>query len=195
MDQAADTDSWLKKVVDQSEGYESEAVARFANRLVMQARAELPQYLRSRIDPEDVIQSVFHSFFKKHKQNQFEFSAASDVWKLLSAMTYRKVANKIRFHHRSRRDVGREREIDAKALAAASDQAASGSAITIMIELLQGILERLSPLHQQILLMRMNDHTIEEISAQVHVSSRTVNRALLRVRTICNQLKIDSPSG
>ena len=56
------------------------------------------------------------------------------------------------------------------------------------MELLQSIVKQIPPQHQEILLLRMNDYTIEEIADELQISSRTVDRALKRVRTVCAQL-------
>ena len=183
--------AWNSSALDQigdlqSDMFESETVSRFANQLISQAKSNLPKYLRSRIDPEDVVQSVFQSFFLRHREKPFDFSTANDVWRLLSAMTYKKVCNKIRFHNRHLRDVRREGG-DAEFIAVNENQA-TGSAITIMFELFQAILIRIPPKHQEILALRMDEHTIEEIAELVQVSTRTVDRALSNIRRVCEDL-------
>ena len=188
MTETPDYETWLRRAVDQHDSFESGAVAEFANRLLSQARRELPGYLSSRVDPEDIVQSVFRSFFQRHQSRPFEFETANDVWRLLSAMTYKKVCNKIRFHHRKLRDVNREGAAEVERVPSQNVSDASASAVTIMMELLQSIVKQIPPQHQEILLLRMNDYTIEEIAEELQISSRTVDRALQRVRTVCAQL-------
>jgi RNA polymerase sigma-70 factor (ECF subfamily) len=188
MTQPHDEAEWLQQVIEQQDSFESAAVAEFANRVLSQAKRELPRYLSSRVDPEDIVQSVFRSFFQRHRSSPFSFETANDVWRLLSAMTYKKVCNKIRHHHRKLRDVNREGTADVAHLPATNGNDASASAVTIMMELLQRIVQQIPPQHQEILMLRMNDCTIEEIAEQLQISSRTVDRALQRVRHICNDI-------
>ena len=178
---------WMRQVLQGDTDFESETVTRFANQLISQARTNLPNYLQSRFDAEDVVQSVFQSFFVRHRKKPFDFATANDVWRLLSAMTYRKVCNKIRFHNRHLRDARREGNAEAQHFAASENQA-TGSAITMMFELFQTILNRIPPKHQEILSLRMNEHTIEEIAEIVQVSTRTVDRALGNIRKICDEI-------
>src|SRR5262249_17397042 len=87
---------------------EREYVARYSERLLQIAGRELPSRLRGRLDPEDVVQSVYRSFFARLKAGEFRFEDSHDVWRLLTVMTYHKVQNAIKHHQRRRRDVRRE---------------------------------------------------------------------------------------
>ena len=48
-------------------------VDRYIDRLLPLARRHLSQRLASRIDPEDIVQSVFRTFFSRLKEGQFVF--------------------------------------------------------------------------------------------------------------------------
>ncbi len=99
---------WLDRVLSNEAGYECELVGQYTQRLMGLARKQLPQHVRQRFDPEDIVQSVFRSFFRRHQEGQFRFEDSHDVWRLLAAMTFRKAKNAIRFHHRDQRDASRE---------------------------------------------------------------------------------------
>jgi hypothetical protein len=47
---------------------------RFAHRLVALAGARLGENLRRKLDPEDVLQSVFRSCFSRHGGGEFSFT-------------------------------------------------------------------------------------------------------------------------
>ena len=73
--------------------------------LLGMAHAQLPERLRKRFDPEDVVQSVYRSFFRRLQEGEFTFDDSHDVWRLLATMTYCKARNLVKFHQRHRRDV------------------------------------------------------------------------------------------
>ena len=62
---------------------------RFARRLVGMARGRLDGRLRQKVDPEDVVQSVFRSFFDRSARGEFDFANWEAVWGLLVLLTVR----------------------------------------------------------------------------------------------------------
>lgn len=179
---------WLESVVQRHDGYESETVARFADRLLRLAQSRMPARLRRRVDPEDIIQSTFRSFFARHENGQFEFQEFPDVWKLLAAITFKKVQQSLRFHERQQRDVNRETLPDE----AGGAVTATASSVAVMIDLLETILERIPEQHREIIRLRMDNFSVEEIAEQVGVSTRTVSRAIALVRKIATELIQDN---
>ncbi len=179
---------WLESITQQREGYEIEAVQRFADRLIRLARSRMPARLQRRVDPEDVVQSAFRSFFERNSRGQFQFQEIPDVWKLLSAITFRKVQKSIRFHQQQQRDINKEEPTDGSPVG--SDDA-TASSLVVMMDLLDGILERIPEEHRRILQMRLEEHTIDEIAEQVGVSTRTVSRAIALVRKVATDLLED----
>src|SRR5262249_17325193 len=65
--------TWLARVLTEEPGFEAQLVARYSERLLVLARRQLPTCIRSRVDPEDVVQSVYRSFFQRLHQRQFAF--------------------------------------------------------------------------------------------------------------------------
>ena len=180
-------ENWFQDIVQLREGYDVEAVQRFSDRLLRLASSKLPEQLQRRVDPEDIVQSVFRSFFARHEAGKFQFEEVADIWRLLAAMTYHKVQHSIRHHGRQQRDVNREIPNDktAKPLA---DVAPTASSIVMMMELLDQILETLSPAHREMVRMRLEGYSIEEISEKAKVSTRTVLRTLKLVRKVAFEI-------
>ncbi len=63
---------------------------RFAQRLVGMARNRLDGRVRQKVDAEDVVQSVFRSFFDRSARGEFDFANWEGVWGLLVLLTVRK---------------------------------------------------------------------------------------------------------
>lgn len=184
---------WLDDIVELRDGYESEAVQRFAQRLIGLAKSRLPEQLRRRVDPEDIVQSVFRTFFARHNEGQFAFRETADVWRLLAAITYRKTQRTIRFHHQQRRGVQHETP-ETDGIAPTADVSPTASSLAMMMELLDKILAELPLHHQEILRLRLEEYSIHEIAEKVGVSSRTVNRALTRVRQVATEITHEDDS-
>ncbi|MEZ6039739.1 MAG: sigma-70 family RNA polymerase sigma factor [Planctomycetaceae bacterium] len=185
---------WLENIIHRRDGYEATAVDEFADRLLRLARSRLPARIQQRVDPEDIVQSVFKSFFSRHEAGRFRFEQESDVWRLLAAITWKKVQRTIRHHHQQERDVQKEMFVaDVSQQKAGEDPTASS--LLLMMELLDQILAQLPEKHREILRLRMEDYSIDEIAEKVGVSSRTVDRALAVVRKLASECIEDDTSS
>src|SRR4051794_31226371 len=63
-----------------------EIFQRFAWRLVALARTRLDSRIRLKVDPEDVMQSVFKSFFLRQSEGQFDLENWDGLWSLLTLL-------------------------------------------------------------------------------------------------------------
>src|SRR6266404_4012065 len=93
----------------------SEVFRRFANRLIGLARSNIESKLRPKVDPEEVVQSVYRSFFRRHGTQQFEVGSWDDLWYLLTVITLHKCSTRIDYVRAARRDVRREVSLKAGA--------------------------------------------------------------------------------
>lgn len=165
----------------------AEIFRRFADRLVRLARSRISERLAARIEAEDVVQSVFRTFFAHAREAEFTFNAENDLWKLLVAMTLNKLRNKVDWHTAAKRDVGAEQPLetptDDRPNAFDLDgETPSPAAVVAFLDLLEHFLSRLRPQERRILELRMQDFTQDEIARQVGCTERTVRRVLERIR-------------
>ena len=82
--------------------------ARFTRRLIGLARAQLDVRLLHKIDPEDVVQSAYKSFFLRYGEESLASEGWDGLWGLLTTITLRKCADRVRYHRAERRDMARE---------------------------------------------------------------------------------------
>ncbi len=160
----------------------------FANRLVGLARRELDLDLRRKVDPEDVVQSVFGSFFRRHGAGEIDVQSWESLWSLLAVITVHKCGHKIRYYRAGKRDAGRERSAvrytdDSRTdwETVAKDPTPSHAAM--LKEELQKLMASLEAIERQMLTLHLRSDTVEEISKQVGRSERTVRRVLKRIRS------------
>ncbi len=170
---------WVDRVLAGTPGHERELVERYTDRLLQVARKQLPERLRGRIDPEDILQSVFRSFFGRLRQGEFAFEDSHDLWRLLIVMTYHKVQNTIKHHQRGRRDVRRENSgADAAAGAAFVERAPGPEDVVILCDCVDHLLHDLPAEYREIVTLRLQGEPIAEIAKKVAYSQRTVLRVL-----------------
>jgi len=81
---------------------------RFARRLIGLARGRLEARLRQKVDPEDVLQSVFKSFFLRCGEGQWQFGGWDDLGSLLARITLHKCHKWSDHFHAEARDLNRE---------------------------------------------------------------------------------------
>ena len=177
--------SWLSEVLSGEPGSQHQVVDRYTQRLLGLARRQLPQRLRQRVDPEDVVQSVYRSFFRRLNEGCFTLEDSHDLWRLLAAMTFHKARNAVKFHQRRCRDSRRE---DASG-AAAGDQAAAPAEpgdqdVTVLFDCLERLLVGLPDNYREIVLRRLEGDSIEQIAERVHRSRRTVLRVLSHLQSL-----------
>src|SRR5262249_45140923 len=85
-----------------------EVFQRFADRLINLARSRLDARIRQKVDPEEVIQSAFLSFFQRHAQAQFAPDSWDGLGALLPLIPLRKCGHKVEHSRAARRSVLRE---------------------------------------------------------------------------------------
>jgi RNA polymerase sigma-70 factor (ECF subfamily) len=81
---------------------------RYSRRLVALARQRFDRRLASRVDPEDVVQSAFKSFFIRHRNGAIRLDDWDELWGMLALITLRKCVDRVDYLRAGRRDVRRE---------------------------------------------------------------------------------------
>ena len=97
----------LKLVSDFKAGSEAaaqELFDRYCERLMRLAKRRIGQRMISRVDPEDVLQSAFRTFFNRVRNDEFSFREETDLFKLLVRLTVHKTLRQIAFHRAAKRN-------------------------------------------------------------------------------------------
>jgi RNA polymerase sigma-70 factor (ECF subfamily) len=158
---------------------------RYAGRLIGLARSRLDRVLRQKVDPEDILQSVFRSFFVRHAAGQFEVGNWDSFWALLTVITIRKCAGKAQHFRRGRRDVQQEAAAD---LAGGNENWQSLSReptpeeAAMLTDTVEAVMRRLDERDREILALSLQGKGIREISTEIGFAERTVRRSLDHIR-------------
>ncbi len=172
----------------------------YVDELIALVRQRLSPRLASRVDPEDILQSAYGSFFDGLGRGEFSVECADELWGLLATITLHKLCHKAAFHRAQKRAVQREHR-------PVQDDNASGLCPELIaqlpspaeaaeaVEVLEGIMDRLVPQDRTILELRLAGYSCEEIADLVHRSDRTVRRAMERVRDECRRQFVSDSAG
>jgi RNA polymerase sigma-70 factor (ECF subfamily) len=163
----------------------AELYHRYVQRLVGVAQRRLSNKLAARVDPEDIVQSVFRSFFGRAQQGKFTFKEADDIWKLLVQITIHKTLKQVDFHRRGKRDAGAEvgsSEQQRDLLLAHLSKEPTPDEATIFMDELEHFLQQQRPEDRKIIEMRLEGYDNVEIAAKLGISDRTIRRLMERMR-------------
>jgi RNA polymerase sigma-70 factor (ECF subfamily) len=159
---------------------------RFAGKMLELARRQLSKRLRRKVDPDDVLQSVFRSFFARYRQGRFDIENWENLWGILAIMTMRKCGRQIAYFQAERRDLRREVGLRTPVRPDEEQQFFSAdptpSEVLILIELVEKLMQGLTPADREILTLYLQGHSTAEISALVGRTMRAVRRTLERAR-------------
>jgi RNA polymerase sigma-70 factor (ECF subfamily) len=164
----------------------AEVFDRFAGRLAALAHSRLADRLRDKVDPEDVLQSVFRSFFTRYRAGQFRLENWESLWGLLTVIVLRKCGNQAAYFRAARRDVKREEPLaltpEARLGLAALAREPQPVEAAVLADTVEQLMRGLEERDRDVLALHLQGYTVAEIGAQVGVAQRTVKRALAHIR-------------
>jgi DNA-directed RNA polymerase specialized sigma24 family protein len=161
----------------------------YFGRLVRLAQTRLRGAARSGADEEDIVVSVFDSFFRRAELGQFpQLQDRDDLWKLLFVLTVRKAINHIHHEGRKSRGGGRIRSLedleglDARELMCIEP---SPELAAQMTEECHNLLDRLGdPTLRAVATWKMEGYTNREIADKLDCVEQTVERKLRSIRRL-----------
>jgi RNA polymerase sigma factor (sigma-70 family) len=159
---------------------------RYAVRLIALARSRLSKKLARRLDPEDLVQSAYRSFFAAARNDRYVLEHSGDLWRLLVAITLHKLEHQVRRHNTQKRSVDLERSLDETGgltwqapLLAREPSPEEAASLT---DELEQLLVRLTAQERKVVEMRLQGHDVSEIAAALDRHEGTVRRSLNRVK-------------
>ena len=154
--------------------------SQYATELCSLAESHIDKRLQPRVEAEDIVQSVFRTFFRRVKDGQFDFNHSGALWRLLVEITLRKVCKQVEYHQAAKRDVQSEASGDEwqSRLISGAPSPVEAAALT---DELDRLISELNAQESHILQMCLQGSPTPEIADQVGCSRWTVRRALDRI--------------
>ena len=183
-------DSFVNQLRQGDASVTKELFDQYVDRLVSMARKRISQRFAGRIDAEDIVQSVFRTFFHRAKQGQFEFNDPDDICKMLARITVHKTFRQIAHHQAGKRDASRDAGAgdDAQDLIVnLASREPSPDEATQLLDQMEHFLAQLKPEERQILELRMQGHTTLEIAKQLDITDRKIRRLMERIRGLAER--------
>lgn len=155
---------------------------RYAQRLLALARSKTSTALSRRVDSDEIVQSVFGSFFRGAQQGYYDVPVGEELWKLFLVIALNKIRAKGAFHLAAKRDVRKTTDGDAIDELAPASLNDDETALQVLKLTLAEALEQLPLAHREMIELRIEGHEIEEIAQRTGRSKRTVERILQEAR-------------
>lgn len=159
----------------------------YVARLVPLARRRISQRLASRVDPEDIVQSVFRTFFARLKDDKFEINDQDDLFRLLMRITVHKTLRQIAHHKAAKRDpsleLAQSDSAQEQLLQLLTTEPTPEATVTFLDQL-EHFMGQLQATDREILTLRLQGFSTEEIAQKLGSYDRKIRRVLERIRDV-----------
>jgi DNA-directed RNA polymerase specialized sigma24 family protein len=190
-----DTDS-LPNLIQRCRDGDREAFNRlfshYAGRLAKVAEAHLHRRLAGRESPEDVVQSVFRTFFRRSTEKNLHIRDSAHLWRLLVQMTVFKARVRWRHHTAESRDIHNEVPGDDIWLAYVASHDPGPAEAAALLDLMETLLRGLDPFHTQVLEMLFHGYSVADIAKQLGKTRQSIYRVRGWLEQRLEQAGIDS---
>lgn len=178
-------DTLLKQFRGGERDAATQLYARYATRLLDLAQRRTGQDLTQRVDPEDVVQSVFRTFFRRAAEGSYEVPDGDTLWKLLMVIALNKIRSLADFHRADKRDVRRT-----QGMLAADNELGQHDSLDLLRLTIEDLTQDLPEAHKQMIQLRIEGYAVSEIAEKVARSKRSTERVLQAFRThLMSELK------
>lgn len=179
--------SLLRRLRNGSEDAATELYLRYADRLFSLTRANTSTYLAPRVDAEDLVQSVFRTFFRRVSTGDYDVPEGEELWKLFLVMALNKIRSASDFHRAAKRNVCATAGGDALTRSAAAS-GGDETSLNLLRMVIDDVLGELTPPHREIIRMRIEGHDVASIAERQGRSKRAVERILQGFRESLSKL-------
>ena len=160
----------------------TELYLRYAKRLIGLAKKQSSSALASRVTPDDVVQSVFRTFFRRVADGAYDVPPGDELWQLLLVLALNKIRSLGKYHGAARRDVTSTLSIDCVEYALRDKPSTDQSSLRILEMTIEELVQDLPQQQQEMIRLRIEGHTVPAIAELTSRSQRSVERVLQRFR-------------
>lgn len=162
-----------------------EIFLRYAQQLLRVVVPRISSSLKQKVDPEDIVQSAFRSFFRADPVNAFQTDGWNDLWSILVTITLRKCRYQVRHFLTAKRNVNRE--LSGGSYGASQDWHVVASEPTPgeaaeMADLVQHFLSSLNDRNRFIAEAILRGMSPADIAKQLGLTERTIYRQIEQIK-------------
>jgi RNA polymerase sigma-70 factor (ECF subfamily) len=165
---------------------------RYAERLQRLAQRNTALDLTRRFDADDVVQSVFRTFFRRVQSGLYDLPAGDELWRLLLVISLNKIRTLAVYHRAQKRSVAATAGPDAALIGQLADSTADDLALSSLKMVIDEVLSDLPEVQRTIIVRRIEGCQVEEIATETGRSKRTIERVLQDFRQRLKGI-IDAP--
>ncbi len=170
--------SLLRRVRTGSQEAATQLYLRYAQRLRALSRAKCSPDLAPRVDSDDIVQSVFRTFFRRVQKGEYDVPDGEELWKLFLVIGLNKIQTAGAFHRAAKRDVRASLGGDVLDQTGDVVEESDATSMSILQMSIDEVLGELSPSHRSIIQLRIDGHEVAVIAEQLGRSKRSVERIL-----------------
>lgn len=170
--------SLLRRVRIGSQDAATQLYLRYAKRLHALSRSKCSPDLAVRFDSEDIVQSVFRTFFRRVQKGEYDVPDGEELWKLFLVIGLNKIQTAGTFHRAAKRDVRASVRGELLDQVMAEVEESDETSMTILQMSIEEVLGGLSPSHRDIVQLRIEGHEVAAIAERLGRSKRSVERIL-----------------
>jgi RNA polymerase sigma-70 factor, ECF subfamily len=183
----------LKRFQNRDFDAATQLYVRYAQRIRNLAQSQCSAALSRQIEPDDIVQSVFGSFFRRAAQGEYQVPDGSELWRLLLSIALNKIRAKGIYHSAHKRDVRRTKQMAAVEKwiepARQGDDAVPYAFLKMVIH---EAMDDLSSAEKTMIAMRIDGYEVAEIAEKTKTSKRSVERSLQEFRSRLALILADS---
>ena len=179
-------DEFLDRLNRGSPSAAAELDFRYRQRLCRLVQRALALNIRQREDPEDVVQTVLRTYFRRAARGEFQIVDSSDLWALLAKITRRKIINRAEYHYAAKRQLGNESSLPFDLGDSREPEPADAA---IAAELVESTLHGLEARAGEVFQLRLAACTEKEIAAELNCTRAEVRLHLKRIRERLSSLE------
>jgi len=162
---------------------------RYAKRLRALAQKQTAGTLSVRMDPDDVVQTVFRTFFRRAATGHYQIPGGEELWKLFLVIALNKIRDLGDYHGAAKRDIKRTVGLESSGQAGPTKIATEEDSLHVLNLTIEDLLDSMTPSQREIVMLRIRGHEVNEISTSCKRAKRTVERVLQEFRQqLCDQL-------
>jgi RNA polymerase sigma-70 factor, ECF subfamily len=188
MSESHSDESFLRRVNDATESGAEKLDREFRPQLEALAAQGMDRRLSRRESPEDIVQSVLRTVFRRTAEGQLQFEHRGELWRLLETVTRHKILKHAEYHRAKKRSPTAEEDRDADAILA---QTPTADQEAVAKDLVAQILKGLDQTYSEILSLLLEGHSERSIAAQLGCTRRAVTTKIERLRERLVKLRED----